>query len=215
MHYHFGRQRNPSQLMMPWLRATPGCRGPTSTMLERSRSCRHCAPRWAGADCGDDQCGVAGAGRCARAGCGNTVRARRPCRRRGGDRRQPGGSRQRRWPGPGVLLWRCRRSRAERATHARIVCTFLDGVFTSGAPVLEHYELGDAEYALRSAVRSAAEALSTIGLGSSDVANPVASSSSCSNRHGNTGFPTTRHRAHCGCSRMPRTSMRSSRSVPG
>lgn len=84
-----------------------------------------------------------------------------------------------------------------------------------GAPVLEHYELGDAEYALRSAVRSAAEALSTIGLGSSDVANPVASSSSCSNRHGNTGFPTTRHRAHCGCSRMPRTSMRSSRSVPG
>lgn len=41
-----------------------------------------------------------------------------------------------------------------------------------GAPVLEHYELGDAEYALRSAVRSAAEALSTIGLGSSDVANP-------------------------------------------
>ncbi|GAA45228.1 hypothetical protein NCGM2209_1851 [Mycobacterium tuberculosis NCGM2209] len=83
---------------------------------------------------GDDQCGVAGAGRCARAGCGNTVRARRPCRRRGGDRRQPGGSRQRRWPGPGVLLWRCRRSRAERATHARIVCTFLDGVFTSRGP---------------------------------------------------------------------------------
>ena len=43
-----------------------------------------------------------------------------------------------------------------------------------GAPALEHYELGDAEYALRSAVRSAADALGTIGLGSaaSDVANP-------------------------------------------
>jgi hypothetical protein len=43
-----------------------------------------------------------------------------------------------------------------------------------GAPVLEHHELGDAEYALRLAVRSAADALSTIGLGSaaSDVANP-------------------------------------------
>jgi hypothetical protein len=42
-----------------------------------------------------------------------------------------------------------------------------------GAPVLEHYELGDAEYGLRSAVRSAADALGTIGLGSAcDVADP-------------------------------------------
>ena len=43
-----------------------------------------------------------------------------------------------------------------------------------GAPALEHHELGDAEYTLRSAVRSAADALGTIGLGSaaSDVANP-------------------------------------------
>ncbi|OSC40859.1 hypothetical protein [Mycobacterium decipiens] len=42
-----------------------------------------------------------------------------------------------------------------------------------GVPTLEHYELGDAEYALRSAVRSAADALSTIGLGSAaDIANP-------------------------------------------
>jgi hypothetical protein len=42
------------------------------------------------------------------------------------------------------------------------------------APALEHYELGDAEYALRSAVRSAADALGSIGLGSaaSDVADP-------------------------------------------
>ncbi|WP_158016601.1 hypothetical protein [Mycobacterium basiliense] len=43
-----------------------------------------------------------------------------------------------------------------------------------GTPVFEHHELGDAEYALRSAVRSAADALSTmgLGLGASDVANP-------------------------------------------
>ena len=34
------------------------------------------------------------------------------------------------------------------------------------APVLDHPDLGDAEYTLRSAVRSAAEALSSIGLGS-------------------------------------------------
>ncbi|SOJ54894.1 hypothetical protein MSIMFB_02385 [Mycobacterium simulans] len=43
-----------------------------------------------------------------------------------------------------------------------------------GAPVLDHHELGDAEYALRSAVRSAADALGAIGLGSAatDIANP-------------------------------------------
>lgn len=35
-----------------------------------------------------------------------------------------------------------------------------------GAPVLDHHELGDAEYTLRSAVRSAADALGAIGLGS-------------------------------------------------
>jgi hypothetical protein len=43
-----------------------------------------------------------------------------------------------------------------------------------GTIVLDHYELGDAEYALRSAVRSAADALSTMGLGSaaSDIDDP-------------------------------------------
>jgi hypothetical protein len=43
-----------------------------------------------------------------------------------------------------------------------------------GACAYEHYELGDAEYALRSAVRSAADALGSIGLGCapSDVADP-------------------------------------------
>jgi hypothetical protein len=42
-----------------------------------------------------------------------------------------------------------------------------------GAPVLHHYELGDAEYTLRSAVRSAADALGEIGLASAaDVDDP-------------------------------------------
>ena len=43
-----------------------------------------------------------------------------------------------------------------------------------GAPVFHHYELGDAEYTLRSAVRSAADALGAIGLGAaaSDVDDP-------------------------------------------
>jgi hypothetical protein len=43
-----------------------------------------------------------------------------------------------------------------------------------GAPVFDHYELGDAEYTLRSAVRSAADALGAIGLGAAaaDVDDP-------------------------------------------
>jgi hypothetical protein len=42
-----------------------------------------------------------------------------------------------------------------------------------GAPVLDHHDLGDAEYALRAAVRSAADALGTIGLeAASDVDDP-------------------------------------------
>lgn len=43
-----------------------------------------------------------------------------------------------------------------------------------GAPILDHYDLGDAEYTLRSAVRSAADALGAIGLGSAaaDVDDP-------------------------------------------
>lgn len=42
------------------------------------------------------------------------------------------------------------------------------------APVLDHCELGEAEYALRAAVRSAADALGALGLGSAgaDVADP-------------------------------------------
>jgi hypothetical protein len=38
-----------------------------------------------------------------------------------------------------------------------------------GTPVIDHIELGEAEYALRLAVRSAADALTTIGLGSAGV----------------------------------------------
>jgi hypothetical protein len=44
-----------------------------------------------------------------------------------------------------------------------------------GAPVLDHHELGEAEYALRSAVRSAADALGAIGLRcGNDCADPRA-----------------------------------------
>jgi hypothetical protein len=40
-----------------------------------------------------------------------------------------------------------------------------------GAPVFDHHELGDAEYTLRSAVRSAADALGAIGVGSAAAAD--------------------------------------------
>lgn len=45
-----------------------------------------------------------------------------------------------------------------------------------GAPIFDHHELGDAEYALRSAVRSAADALGAIGLGAAtaEIADPRA-----------------------------------------
>ena len=44
-----------------------------------------------------------------------------------------------------------------------------------GVPVFDHHELGDAEYSLRSAVRSAADALGEIGLASAaDVGDPRA-----------------------------------------
>ncbi|MGO8767644.1 MAG: hypothetical protein ACLQIK_25485 [Mycobacterium sp.] len=44
-----------------------------------------------------------------------------------------------------------------------------------GAPAFDHYELGDAEYSLRSAVRSAADALGEIGLASAaDIDDPRA-----------------------------------------
>jgi hypothetical protein len=64
---------------------------------------------------------------------------------------------------------------SDDAAEAPELCALSWMVYSlPGAPVLDHYELGDAEYALRSAVRSAADALGTIGLGSaaSDVANP-------------------------------------------
>ena len=43
-----------------------------------------------------------------------------------------------------------------------------------GAPILDDHELGEAEYALRSAVRSAADALTAVGLGSTgpDIEDP-------------------------------------------
>lgn len=50
------------------------------------------------------------------------------------------------------------------------VCALTWTVYSlPGAPVLDQHELADTEYALRSAVRSAAEALTTIGLGTGGV----------------------------------------------
>ncbi|OBH14145.1 hypothetical protein [Mycobacterium sp. E1747] len=63
----------------------------------------------------------------------------------------------------------------DEATDFPELCALSWTVYSlPGAPVLDHYELGDAEYTLRSAVRSAADALGTIGLGAAaaDVEDP-------------------------------------------
>ncbi|MEB4210386.1 hypothetical protein [Mycobacterium sp. 94-17] len=60
------------------------------------------------------------------------------------------------------------------ADHEADLCALTWTVYSlPGAPVFDHYELGDAEYALKSAVRSAADTLGAIGLRSaSDVDDP-------------------------------------------
>jgi hypothetical protein len=63
----------------------------------------------------------------------------------------------------------------EPADYVPELCALTWTVYSlPGAPVLDHYELGDAEYTLKSAVRSAADTLGAIGLGSaaSDVDDP-------------------------------------------
>lgn len=63
----------------------------------------------------------------------------------------------------------------EPADYMPDLCALTWTVYSlPGAPVFDHYELGDAEYTLKSAVRSAADTLGAIGLGSaaSDVDDP-------------------------------------------
>ena len=124
---------------MPSLPATPDCRGPMSTMPGRFRCCRRCAPQSAGwryrspvsRAVRDDQRGSAGSRRRARPGPRDTVRARRPGRRRGGDHHQPRRSRRRCRPGPRVLLRRSRGGRGRRGGLTGIVCAGVDGVLTA------------------------------------------------------------------------------------
>ena len=77
-------------------------------------------------------------------------------------------------------------------------------------------DLGEAEYALRSAVRSAAEALGALRLGSAGgVDDPRGLVEQVlESQHGNTARPIMRRRGRCACWRTPHTSTRSSRSVP-
>ena len=83
-----------------------------------------------------------------------------------------------------------------------------------GAPTPEYLDLGEAEYALRSAVRSAADALGAIRAAGTDVADPRGLVEQVLEAAGDTGCPTTLRRGRCGCWRTPRTSTRSSPSAP-
>ena len=125
----------------------------------------------------DDQRRVAGARRRARAGRGHAVRARRPGRGRGGDHHAtptipPPPSA---WSPSSPTATSRRPSDRDDEPDLPELCALSWMVYSlPGAPVFDHHELGDAEYTLRSAVRSAADALGTIGLGSaaSDIDDP-------------------------------------------
>ena len=102
------------------------------------------------------------------------------------------------------------RGRSDYESDDRVV---LDGVFASdGSP--GHLDLGEAEYALRSAVRSAADALGAIRAAGADVADPRELVEQVLEAAAATGCPTTPRRGRCGCWRTPPTSTRSSPSAP-
>ncbi len=114
--------------------------------------------------------------------------ARRP------SRRQPGGIPQRRWPGHGLLYGDVDEAAQERATHARIVCTFLDQLVFLPGLVLG--TTSSAMRATRCTVRCARPPKRPIGLGSSDpIPWLVEQLLESSQQH---RFPTTRHRARTG-----------------
>ncbi len=152
------------------------------------------------------------AGRCARAGCGNTARKHRRLlrRRRGGDRRQPEDPGSAVGPVPSSPMAMSTKPRRHSRPNSGALS---DGVFTSGAPVLN--TTSSAMPNTRCGQRClAAEALSTIGLGSSDVANPRGLTEQLGIV---TATPGSRPRAiaRIAFENASRTSMRSSRSVPG
>ncbi len=75
------------------------------------------------------------------------------------------------------LVPECRYDESDDEAGMPELCALSWTVYSlPAAPTFDHDELGDAEYALRSAVRSAADALGTLGLGSAntDVADPRA-----------------------------------------
>ena len=86
------------------------------------------------------------------------------------------------------------------------------------APLVEHLDLGEAEYELR-VRRALGRRRARHAAGRMPPARrrrPARHwSSRCSRRPGCTGCPTTRRNARCGCWRTPPTSTRSSPSAPG
>ena len=167
---------------MPSLPATPDCHGPTSMTRARSRCSKRCAPRLAGPRRRRPA---------ARIGCAGRSTSCLPVP--GDVRGLAAGTQFERDalaageaviitnpddPGAAVgLVPEVSYSDLEEADAATDgepnppeLCALSWMVYSlPGAPAFEHHELGDAEYTLRSAVRSAADALGTIGLGSADI----------------------------------------------
>lgn len=98
------------------------------------------------------------------------------------------------------------------------LCTLTWTVYSlPGAPILDHYELGDAEYTCGPPCALPPTRWAPSGW---DRPRPTSTirggwSNNCWNPHDNTAFRITRRRARCGCWRTPRTSTPSSPSARG
>ena len=109
-------------------------------------------------------------------------------------------------------------SRRGGRDRARIVCAVLDGVLATAVhrrSSITNWATPSTSCARRYARRPMRSAPSVWDRRPPTSPTRADWSSNCWNPHGNTGFPTTRRRARCACWRTPRTSTRSSRSVPG
>ena len=157
---------------------------------------------------------AAGARRRPRAASGHTVPARRRDRRA---RRSSSTGRSLRGHRPGARLRIPGRSTrpAIDSDAAPDPCALSWTVYSvPGATPTEHLDLGEAEYALRSAVRSAADALGALHAeaAGADIEDPRGLVEAGRwNPSGSTAFPTTPRHGRCGCWRTRHTSTRSSR----
>ena len=154
--------------MMPSRRGTPGCHGPISMMRAQFRCCRHCGSAAGRSSTGTPSITVV-------LPVPGDVRGLPPGTQFGRDAIAAGEAvivTHPDDPGKAVGLVPEFEYDESATTNSRIpeLAALSWTVYSlPDAPVIDHIELGEAEYDLRLAVRSAADALTTIGLGSAGV----------------------------------------------